>query len=387
MEVWRREKGSTILLAILVLAVGSALVISLAQTKQNSVSSVMAQERSTRALDLAESGLETVCQQARAHIMNGKKLDNFPTSLRTGQFGGGDFTVKTELVSPERLQITSRGRYGGITRVVREVLEVIKMSNVINPGIAAGGSLTLNTANPGSYFGKRITLNGSASQLEGNPIILSVPAGGSVINNVHGPLVEIRHNVDPPPEINVDFKEIENYLKARDTSAIINSSVTWHNDIPSQYKSKPIILVKGDITINTTIELDSSITIVATGNIIINGHPSFKLKKDGLEFNLISGGNLTVNGEIRPDAEDCQSFFYAEKNMVFNGHPSINNYNCQLRAKGDMVINGKARFAHKPMVIEIPGVTVEGSGGSSGGGSNQTVFAVLNWQEIDPSEF
>ncbi|NLW09781.1 MAG: hypothetical protein GX036_07965, partial [Firmicutes bacterium] len=120
MEVWRREKGSTILLAILVLAVGSALVISLAQTKQNSVSSVMAQERSTRALDLAESGLETVCQQARAHIMNGKKLDNFPTSLRTGQFGGGDFTVKTELVSPERLQITSRGRYGGITRVVRE---------------------------------------------------------------------------------------------------------------------------------------------------------------------------------------------------------------------------------------------------------------------------
>src|SRR5690554_950296 len=159
MEVWRREKGSTILLAILVLAVSSALVISLSQMKQNSVSSVMAQERSTRALDLAESGLETVCQQARAHIMNGKKLDNFPTSLRTGQFGGGDFTVKTELVSPERLQITSRGRYGGITRVVREVLEVIKMSNVINPGIAAGGSLTLNTANPGSYFGKRITLN------------------------------------------------------------------------------------------------------------------------------------------------------------------------------------------------------------------------------------
>ena len=173
MEVWRREKRLHDSPGDSGLAVSSALVISLSQMKQNSVSSVMAQEKSTRALDLAESSLETVCQQARAHIMNGKKLDNFPTSLRTGQFGGGDFTVKRRIrFLQEHLQITSRGRYGGITRVVREVLEVIKMSNVINPGIAAGGSLTLNTANPGSYFGKRITLNGSASSWR-KPVILS----------------------------------------------------------------------------------------------------------------------------------------------------------------------------------------------------------------------
>ena len=94
MGVWRREKGSTILLTILVLAVGSALVISLAQTKQNSISSAIAQDSSTRALDLAESGLETVSQQARAHVMEGKELKNFAVSNYTEEFGGGQFRVK-----------------------------------------------------------------------------------------------------------------------------------------------------------------------------------------------------------------------------------------------------------------------------------------------------
>src|SRR5690554_6019121 len=120
MEIWRKEKGSTILLAILVLAVGSALVITLAQTKHNTVVSALAGERSTRALDLAESGLETVCQQARAHIIDGNNLGSFSTNEVTGQFGGGEFTVRTQFISPDRLQITSRGRFDGITRVVRE---------------------------------------------------------------------------------------------------------------------------------------------------------------------------------------------------------------------------------------------------------------------------
>lgn len=381
----QRERGSALLLSILALAIGSALVVSLAQTKQNSVASAIAQEKATRALDLAESGLETVYQQARAYILDDKNsnLDNFPTDGITGEFGDGEFTVKARLLPDNRLEITSRGSYQGIIRVVRKVVELIS-PNVIDPGIAAGGSLTLNKANPGSYFGKNIILNGGAGDLKGKPITLSVPAGGTVQNNVHSPLVNIKYNVEPPPPVNVNFQEIENYLRATDSSAIINSDLTWNNEIPSQYRNKPIILVKGNLTINTTIELDKSITIVTTGNIIINGHPSFKLKKDGLEFNLISGGNLIVNGEIRPEAKDCQSFFYSEKNMVFNGHPSINNYNCQLRSKGDMVINGEAIFAHEPMVIDIPGVTI---GDDSDSGSEKTVFTVVSWQEIDPKLF
>ena len=69
--------------------------------------------------------------------------------------------------------------------------------------------------------------------------------------------------------------------------------------------------------------------------------------------------------------------------MVFNGHPSVYNH-CQLRAKGDMTINGEARFAKEPMTINIPGVTVEGDG--SGGGNN-SVLAVVSWREIDPRLF
>ena len=86
-------------------------------------------------MDLAESGLETVCQQARAHIMDGKDLSNFSTEQLTDQFGGGEFSVKTQLLSNNRLQITSRGRFGDITRVVREEVEV----NLPSPPLMTSG--------------------------------------------------------------------------------------------------------------------------------------------------------------------------------------------------------------------------------------------------------
>jgi hypothetical protein len=384
MGVWRREKGSTILLTILVLAVGSALVISLAQTKQNSISSAIAQDSSTRALDLAESGLETVSQQARAHVMEGKELKNFAVSNYTEEFGGGQFRVKARWDAANNcLEITSMGRFGGVTRVIRKEVVPIAPPNTIQPGIAAKGSVQLNWANPGSYYGKNIILNGSASQLGGETVILSVPQGGSVINNVHGPLVEVNYNVPPPPEINVDFTELENYAKTTSSGVVVNSNLTWNNGIPNDYKNKSIIFVKGTVTINSSINLESNLTIVATGDIIVNGHPSFDLKKNGIELNLLSGRNLTVNGQVKTSADGCKSFFYSERNMVFNGHPSVYNH-CQLRAKGDMTINGEARFAKEPMTINIPGVTVEGDG--SGGGNN-SVLAVVSWREIDPRLF
>lgn len=388
MEIWRREKGSTILLAILVLAVGSALVISLAQTKQNSISSAIAQEASTRALDLAESGVETVNQQARAYVLEGKELESFPTiDEYTENFDdGGQFTVKAEWIDSENhLQITSKGKFRDIIRAVRKIVVPVKPPNTIQPGIAAKGSVILNTANPGSYYGKHITLNGSASQLDGEKVILSVPPGGTVQNNVHGPLVEINYDVEPPPEVNVDFQEIENYARSTDSGAIVNSDLTWHNGIPSQYRDKSIIFVKGNVTINASISLNSSLTIVATGNITVNGHPSFDLKKDGIELNLLSGANLTVNGQVKTSANDCKSFFYSEDNMVFNGHPSVYNQ-CQLRANGNLTINGEARFAKEPMTITIPGVTVGDQDDSDESGP-KSVLTIVSWREIAPKDF
>lgn len=392
MEIWQKENGSTILLAILVLAVGSALVISMVQTKQNRVVSSLAQERSTRALDLAESGLETVCQQVRAWIINGEDLEEFSNNETTVIFGGGDFSVKTILLASDRLQITSQGRYQGITRVVRELVQVKPLipPNTLLPGVTAGGDLTLNTANPGTYHGKNITLNGNKNQLDEEPITISVPTGGRITNNAgSSPLITTIYDAAPPPVVEVDMEEIEDYLKSNDQEAIINSNETWNNDIPSQYRNKPIILVKGNITINKTLKIESgleNLTIVATGNITLNGYPSVVFNQDHAEFNLISGRNLTVNGRIEPNGNDCQSLFYSEGDMVFNGHPSINNYNCQIHSRRNLTINGKARFAHEPITINIPGVAVSDQN-SNGNGANQNIFTVDSWQEIDPKLF
>src|SRR5690554_5057755 len=212
MEIWRRENGSTILLAILVLAVGSALVMAVVQMKQNSVASVLAREKSTRALDLAESGLESVFQQIKMEIENGGEPEDFNDfePVEDG-FGGGTFSVTVELLDPDRLQFTGSGSFEGITRIVRQVLYV-------DPGIyydedpwVAAAKKKLITKHPVDgyfyYAGEELQIDDNTGGDPGKIYVGVGPDGQLEVQNITDRGWDVFEIADPPapPEIELRY--------------------------------------------------------------------------------------------------------------------------------------------------------------------------------------
>ncbi|NLY89019.1 MAG: hypothetical protein GX085_05300 [Firmicutes bacterium] len=396
MEVWQREKGSTVLLAILILAVGSALVLSLAQTKQNSVSAVVAQERSAKAFDLAESGLETVCQQARAHILNGKKLEEFSADEEPVVFGGGDYTVKTE-VSSGKLRIKSRGRYEGVTRVVQEEVEVKIAPPDFDDNWVIATKDTIDTKYlvPGNYYyaEKKLTLNHNYGNPKGE-IFVGTGPGGKVHGNAgnHGWTITELKNPPKPQEITVEYFK-KSYSKTEIEKRGFKYYGTDQNwdGLPKGLENK-MIFINGNLMINKKdIILEGnfkSLTIIATGNLHLNGDVKAVLNNPDATLNLIAGGNLHINGGIEAGSETAQIFLYSEKDIHINS--SVGRLVGRLRAKGTVHVNNKCDLYAAPMNLNIPGVLIDGQGGSGGGGDNgsaQTVFTVVSWQEIDPGQF
>lgn len=91
-----------------------------------------------------------------------QKLEEFSADEEPVVFGGGDYTVKTE-VSSGKLRIKSRGRYEGVTRVVQEEVEV----NLPPPPfddewvVATEGELDIKCPIHNNYYyaEKRLVLN------------------------------------------------------------------------------------------------------------------------------------------------------------------------------------------------------------------------------------
>jgi len=395
MEIWRREKGSTILLAILVLAVGSALVISLAQTKQNSISSAIAQERSTRALDLAESGLETVCQQARAHIMDGKDLSNFSTEQLTDQFGGGEFSVKTQLLSNNRLQITSRGRFGDITRVVREEVEVNLPSPPFDDEwvVATEGELDIKCPIHNNYYyaEKRLVLNDNYNR--SGTIYVGTGPGGVVEDQNIKPRWTVNKMTNPPKPQEIEVEFFEKSFKKKEIEDMgfiyLQGPQNWNDGLPSAYENK-MIFVNGDLNIDKSVTLSGkfqSLTIIATGNLHFNGDAQAVLNHPDASLNLIAGGDLHINGGMHAAGNDtAQAFLYSGRNIRLNS--AVGGFVGRLRAKEGVHVNQEFEIHVAPMNVDIPGVIIGGQdGGSNNKGPNQGIFAVVSWQEIDPTEF
>lgn len=394
MEVWQREKGSTVLLAILILAVGSALVLSLAQTKQNSVSAVVAQERSAKAFDLAESGLETVCQQARAHILNGKKLEEFSADEEPVVFGGGDYTVKTE-VSSGKLRIKSRGRYEGVTRVVQEEVEV----NLPPPPfddewvVATEGELDIKCPIHNNYYyaEKRLVLNDNYNR--SGTIYVGTGPGGVVEDQNIKPRWTVNKMTNPPKPQEIEVEFFEKSFKKKEIEDMgfiyLQGPQNWNDGLPSAYENK-MIFVDGDLNINKSVTLSGkfqSLTIIATGNLHFNGSAQAVLNHPDASLNLIAGGDLHINGGMHAAGNDtAQAFLYSGRNIRLNS--AVGGFVGRLRAKEGVHVNQEFEIHVAPMNVDIPGVIIGGQdGGSNNKGPNQGIFAVVSWQEIDPTEF
>ncbi len=386
MGIWRKERGATILLALLVLAVGSALVISMSFSRRNSLASARMQEYSARALDLAENGLEIMFQRLWMQVNEEGDFGKFADAkgFDTGEiaFAGGTMRVTTKPVDPAggtRLLIVGSGTFQGITRRVEQVLEInLPPGPAPSPtpppdtltddyGTVSGGDTVINKACPGSYYAEEnITAWGNEDNFApGEKIYLGTPSGNITTSlNRDDERVILDENPPPPQTVHVDL----NAMKAG-ADVVFEGSITW-NDLPPEYYNL-LIYVEGDLVIHHDIDFDDidfagplkNLTLAASGNITISKNVRFH--QDGVVFNVIAGGNITFHQPITANHQEAEAFFYSGGNMVFNGHHSLygDNFSCRMRTEGNLTINGEISFQVKPMTINIPGVTIGPGGG------------------------
>src|SRR5690554_1077954 len=412
MEIWRKERGSTILLAILVLAVGSALVISMSFSRRNSLASARAQENSARALDLAENGLEIMFQRVWMQVDDEGEFGDFAEGfdIEEDNFAGGTMRVTTELVDPAdstRLLIVGSGTFQGITRRVEQVLQLDVPPGPTPPptpppgtltddyGTVSGGQTTLNMACPGSYYAEgNITAYGNENNFgPGETISLATPSEITTSLNLDDPRVNLDNDPPSPQPVNVNLSD----LKAG-ADMVFDKSITW-NDVPPDYYNM-LIYVEGDLVIHHDIHFTGALknlTLAAEGNITISKDVEFH--QVGVEFNVIAGGDITFHQPITANDFEAEAFLYSGGNMVFNGHHSVKgaNFSCRIRAEEDLIINGEVSFQVKPMTLNIPGITVgSGNGGSEnengddGDGENDDnddnngtfPFTIVSWREL-----
>lgn len=320
----REEKGSALLYAIMVLVVATAFILTMQLTGRNNVNTSKNQEISEVALNIAESGAETAIRM----ILNTGNINNLMTPI-TRDFGGGTFTVSAANSNPNIYSITSRGTFRGVTRQVQSTVQITQ--NLGNFGLQTWGALTLNGNVAGSFWAQDGIIANIGPPPGGSTLVLATPQ-----NNINlswpPPNTILQPNAPVQPSIKYNFDAAR---AAGDLRWISVSQLVDYWDFDTKGVKNKIVFIDGDVQLLGNFTGD--VTIVATGNIVLNGSVNYK---PGMEFNLIAGKNLTINGSINGNGNEVKGLWYSEKDFTMNGNIYNGDFNGKIVSRGNATFRG-----------------------------------------------
>lgn len=320
----KEEKGSALLYAIVVLVVATAFILTVQLTGRNNVNTSRNQEISEVALNIAESGAETAMRM----ILNSGNINNLNAPIER-DFGGGKFTVSAANPNPDIYLITSRGTFRGVTRQVQSTVQITQ--NLGNYGLQTWGALTLNGNVAGSFWAEDGINANIGDPPGGSTLVLATPQD-KINLSWPPPNTTLQPNAPPQPSITFNFDAAK---AAGDLRWISEPRLMDYWDFDTKNVKNKIVFIDGDVQLlgNFT----GNVTIVATGNIELYGSVNYK---SGMEFNLIAGKNLTINGSINGNGNEVKGLWYSEKNFTMNGNIYNGDFSGKIVSRGNATFRG-----------------------------------------------
>jgi cytoskeletal protein CcmA (bactofilin family) len=335
------NRGSIFLSAMIALIVLLALGVTFVEMSIQEVTRASREKKETRALSLAEAGLD----YAAWHVYN-QPPTGYPFTLARADLPEGIFSAVVDRyrdgsgnLIPNGLKVVSTGTCQGFNAEVKAVGTFVippeYNSNVFTHALFSDSDLTvLGTAN---IYGS-IHSNGNMS-LQGTPL---VTGDASAVGWIKDPKSSVE-GIKTPNAARETMPTIDIQYYRANANTVLFGDQTLSGTI----KLNGITFIDGDV--HVTGQVDGKGVIVATGSILVNGHVT--LANSDSEFALISTQMVRTNGNCR--VEGVIYTHNAQFGAFYTGNGTADIVGAVV---ADVITcNGTLNVTYKQPTVPLPG--------------------------------
>jgi Tfp pilus assembly protein PilX len=338
----RRERGSALVMAIVVSVVITGLVITLAWAGGVQAEMTGNLMKMDQAFYTAESGAQRV-----AWYVKHSKAGTTASPL-TGVVGGYAYSAGWTVVSGSTVRVTSTGSLGNVAYTCYQTIA----PGATAPAMADAGNLlisgNMNIVGNQEISGT-VTLNGGAKlNVTGNLAVGSTISGSPTVT---GTKTTNAKGLNPPNVNSIYTTE----------SALAVTTITGSAGISVlnfTTATNGIILVNGDANISSNVTVIGSGTLIVTGNMNLSGN----LPVTGsASMNIIVKGDTNISGNL-----NIKGSLYGVNNWNISGTYNIT---------GVVLIAGITQGAGNGTITMASPPSFDPRGGGGGGSTSLTNFA------------
>jgi cytoskeletal protein CcmA (bactofilin family) len=340
------RRGSAFLTAMFFLVILLGLGTVFVKTSIEEVQRASRIRKETRALNLAEAGLDYTAWR----IYNANPT-SYPVTYARSGLPEGEFSAEVRqhydasgAAVPNSLDIVSTGKSQGWQCIVKAVGQYLTPTTTNNAVFdSALYSETQITLKGTTDITGDIHSNGNISVSGSAKVVGNASAGGTSISDQHGGITGSKTTLAPKVHIpTVDLQHYRSDPKVHFFSSGINFNSSNMTNLDGIY------FVDGDM--NITGQLSGKAVFVATGTIRVAGGVTLAAGTDSA-FALISTLKIKITG-----GSDIQGVVYAH-NADFNGNiDGLGNANVTGSVVADNIgSGGTANIVYKHSDLDLPG--------------------------------